>query len=113
MHEKSKSSPMRRQNLANRLSQIGTIREGGLYMPIDEATQVSKGFAFIEFSSPQARRVVVIRTLPSHRALSSCTARHWGTLLTCCFLVHGEPAVLVHVWGDKRNLLPVLGWSIK
>ena len=24
-------------------------------MPVDEATQVSKGFAFIEFSTPQAR----------------------------------------------------------
>jgi len=35
--------------------QIGTIREGGLYMPVDEETQVSKGFAFIEFSAPQAR----------------------------------------------------------
>ena len=39
------------------IAQIGTIREGGLYMPIDEATQVSKGFAFIEFSTPQARRL--------------------------------------------------------
>jgi len=24
-------------------------------MPVDEETQVSKGFAFIEFSAPQAR----------------------------------------------------------
>ena len=38
--------------------QIGTIREGGLYMPVDEATQVSKGFAFIEFSTPQARCIL-------------------------------------------------------
>ena len=35
--------------------QIGTIREGGLYMPVDEATQISKGFAFIEFDSPQVQ----------------------------------------------------------
>jgi hypothetical protein len=40
--------------------QIGTIREGGLYMPVDEATQVSKGFAFIEFSTPQACRVLAV-----------------------------------------------------
>ena len=28
-------------------------------MPVDEATQVSKGFAFIEFSTPQARRILM------------------------------------------------------
>ena len=39
--------------------QIGTIREGGLYMPVDEETQISKGFAFIEFSTPQAGRTPV------------------------------------------------------
>ena len=39
--------------------QIGTIRDGGLYMPVDEATQISKGFAFIEFSTPQARLLIV------------------------------------------------------
>jgi RNA recognition motif. (a.k.a. RRM, RBD, or RNP domain) len=33
-------------------SQIGTIREDGLWMPVDEATQLSKGVVFIEFTSP-------------------------------------------------------------
>lgn len=34
-------------------SQIGNIREGGMHMPLDEAGKQTKGFAFIEFSSPQ------------------------------------------------------------
>ena len=33
--------------------QIGTIRDSGLYMPVDETTQLSKGFAFIEFMNPK------------------------------------------------------------
>ncbi|KAK9836110.1 hypothetical protein WJX81_002073 [Elliptochloris bilobata] len=34
-------------------SKAGSIRPDGLLMPIDEATKVSKGFAFVEFSAPQ------------------------------------------------------------
>mmetsp|Transcript_40368 Transcript_40368/g.89637 ORF Transcript_40368/g.89637 Transcript_40368/m.89637 type:complete len:721 (+) Transcript_40368:71-2233(+) len=34
-------------------SQIGEVREGGLYMPVDEKTGMSKGFAFVEFATPQ------------------------------------------------------------
>lgn len=33
--------------------QIGDIREGGLYMPLDSETQKTKGFAFVEYNSPQ------------------------------------------------------------
>ena len=33
--------------------QIGSIRDSGLYMPVDETTQLSKGFAFIEFMNPK------------------------------------------------------------
>lgn len=36
-------------------SQIGSINsEGGFYMPVDEETKVTKGYAFVEFSNPQA-----------------------------------------------------------
>uniref|UniRef100_A0A7R9YYS4 Eukaryotic translation initiation factor 3 subunit B n=1 Tax=Chlamydomonas euryale TaxID=1486919 RepID=A0A7R9YYS4_9CHLO len=34
------------------LSTVGSIREGGFHMPVDEATKMSKGFAFIEFATP-------------------------------------------------------------
>eukprot|EP00798_Chlamydomonas_sp_ICE-L_P008193 gene8193-1455_t len=34
-------------------SHIGSIREGGMIMPVDETTNLSKGFAFIEFANPQ------------------------------------------------------------
>eukprot|EP00877_Chromochloris_zofingiensis_P000044 jgi/Chrzof1/1003/Cz01g36140.t1 len=33
-------------------NQIGNIREGGVYMPKDEQSGKTKGFAFIEFSNP-------------------------------------------------------------
>eukprot|EP00891_Asterochloris_glomerata_P006248 jgi/Astpho2/6248/Aster-03652 len=33
--------------------QIGTIREGGLWMPADEATKLTKGFAFVEYLQPE------------------------------------------------------------
>lgn len=33
--------------------QIGAIRENGLWMPVDEETQKTKGFAFIEYATPQ------------------------------------------------------------
>lgn len=32
--------------------QVGNIRDNGLWMPIDEETGLSKGFAFIEFMNP-------------------------------------------------------------
>ena len=35
------------------LSGVGRIREGGLHHPVDEATQLSKGFAFVEYENPQ------------------------------------------------------------
>lgn len=48
--------PEKQEKLAaviNRLyAQIGTIREGGFWMPIDEETKLTKGFAFIEFLTP-------------------------------------------------------------
>mmetsp|Transcript_31210 Transcript_31210/g.99522 ORF Transcript_31210/g.99522 Transcript_31210/m.99522 type:complete len:709 (+) Transcript_31210:505-2631(+) len=34
-------------------SQIGNIREGGLWMPVDESSKLTKGFAFIEYMTPQ------------------------------------------------------------
>lgn len=34
-------------------STIGNIREGGLFLPTDEETKSTKGYAFVEFSSPQ------------------------------------------------------------
>lgn len=38
------------------LNQLPSLRgAGGLYMPMDEKTQLSKGFAFIELASPQVR----------------------------------------------------------
>eukprot|EP00249_Psilotum_nudum_P011425 c23165_g1_i2 orf=444-2627(-) len=33
--------------------QIGTIRDGGLWMPVDEETGKTKGYAFIEYTTPQ------------------------------------------------------------
>eukprot|EP00850_Spirogloea_muscicola_P016935 SM000141S00879 [mRNA] locus=s141:121775:136794:- [translate_table: standard] len=33
--------------------QIGSIRENGLWMPVDEATQRTRGYAFIEYTTPQ------------------------------------------------------------
>eukprot|EP00899_Mesostigma_viride_P013900 jgi/Mesvir1/22510/Mv18538-RA.2 len=33
-------------------SQVGTIRDGGLYVPVDEEKN-TKGYAFVEFTSPQ------------------------------------------------------------
>jgi hypothetical protein len=33
--------------------QVGDIRDNGLWMPIDEETGMSQGFAFIEFKSAQ------------------------------------------------------------
>jgi translation initiation factor 3 subunit B len=35
--------------------QMGTIREHGLVMPIDEETQKTKGFAFIEYNTKEVR----------------------------------------------------------
>ncbi|CAD7701703.1 unnamed protein product [Ostreobium quekettii] len=32
---------------------VGTIREGGFHMPVDPETKNTKGFAFIEFESPE------------------------------------------------------------
>lgn len=34
-------------------SQIGVIKEDGLWMPIDENTQTTKGYCFIEYNTPQ------------------------------------------------------------
>lgn len=34
-------------------STMGNIREGGLYLPTDDETKSTKGYAFIEFGSPQ------------------------------------------------------------
>ena len=53
-------------------ARTGTIRENGLWMPVDEETKQSKGYAFIEYNTPQAR----------------CRARLWRSLyagLSCRF----------------------------
>mmetsp|Transcript_39834 Transcript_39834/g.55322 ORF Transcript_39834/g.55322 Transcript_39834/m.55322 type:complete len:692 (+) Transcript_39834:144-2219(+) len=43
-------------------SQLGAIREGGLYMPKDEATQNSKGYAFIEYADNKAAEAALKQT---------------------------------------------------
>eukprot|EP00884_Botryococcus_braunii_P018580 jgi/Botrbrau1/5405/Bobra.182_1s0009.1 len=42
--------------------QVGNIRDNGLWMPIDEETGVSKGFAFIEFDLPSEAQAARERT---------------------------------------------------
>jgi translation initiation factor 3 subunit B len=37
-------------------ARTGTIRESGLWMPVDEETKLSKGYAFIEYNTPQVSR---------------------------------------------------------
>ena len=38
-------------------SQIGEVHEDGLYMPVDEQTKKTKGFAFIEFANPDQAKI--------------------------------------------------------
>lgn len=42
--------------------QIGTIREGGLWMPVDQATKNTKGYAFVEFCSAQEADAAMAQT---------------------------------------------------
>ena len=42
--------------------QVGTIRENGLNMPVDAATGMTKGFAFVEFMSEKEARVAREKT---------------------------------------------------
>jgi translation initiation factor 3 subunit B len=42
-------------------SQIGNVREGGIFMPKD-ANNMSKGFAFVEFQSPQEAQAARVQT---------------------------------------------------
>ncbi|QDZ23629.1 subunit B of translation initiation factor 3 [Chloropicon primus] len=37
--------------------QIGEVHEDGLYMPVDESTKKTKGFAFIEFATPDQAKI--------------------------------------------------------
>ena len=37
-------------------SQIGAIKEDGLWMPVDPATEKSLGYCFIEYNTPQVNR---------------------------------------------------------
>jgi len=57
----------------------GCALPDGLLMPIDSATKVSKGFAFIEFSAPQvcARALRKVFCLPARAALH---VQHSGSL---------------------------------
>ncbi|KAI8475850.1 MAG: eukaryotic initiation factor [Monoraphidium minutum] len=54
------------EKLANVLKkiygQIGSIRDGGVYMPKDPETKMSKGFAFIEFSHPMEAQAARAQT---------------------------------------------------
>ena len=44
------------QTVAKKIfGQIGVIVEGGLVMPIDSETKKTKGFAFVEYTTPQVR----------------------------------------------------------
>jgi len=49
--------PEKQEKLTNVLrkifTQLGTIREGGLYLPVSEQTKLTKGYAFIEYSTPE------------------------------------------------------------
>ena len=40
-------------------SQIGSVRENGLWLPVDDETKKTKGYAFVEYSSPQVLPYVV------------------------------------------------------
>ncbi|KAJ3692030.1 hypothetical protein LUZ60_012380 [Juncus effusus] len=42
--------------------QIGAIREGGLWMPLDPATQKTLGYCFIEYSTPQEAELAKEKT---------------------------------------------------
>jgi translation initiation factor 3 subunit B len=37
-------------------SQIGAIKEDGLWMPVDPSTEKSLGYCFIEYNTPQVNR---------------------------------------------------------
>ncbi|KAF9612679.1 hypothetical protein IFM89_003154 [Coptis chinensis] len=43
-------------------SQIGVIKEDGLWMPVDEVTQKTLGYCFIEFNTPQEAELAKERT---------------------------------------------------
>lgn len=45
-------------------SQLGVIKEGGLYMPVDPETQKTLGYCFIEYNTPQVLQFV---SFSSHR----------------------------------------------
>ena len=46
---------------------------GGMYMPVDTATNLSKGFAFIEFTSPQEAQAARDQTHGGRSRLCSLT----------------------------------------
>lgn len=44
------------QILTKIFSSVGRIREGGMYHPVDKETNASKGYAFVEYETPDAAR---------------------------------------------------------
>lgn len=75
--------------------QIGYIREGGLWMPTDEETGKTKGFAFIEYSSPQ-----VCRASPTNW----CPTEILRGLLSAALLVVLVPSVSYGAASRKLKL---------
>jgi translation initiation factor 3 subunit B len=40
---------------------LGQIRDGGFFMPVDAATQKTKGYCFIEFSRPEEAQAACVQ----------------------------------------------------
>lgn len=83
-------------------SQIGVIKEDGLWMPIDPSTQKTLGYCFIEYNTPQVRHLSY--SLESNLLyLYSC--RQAYRCINCSFSLCYDTGEIYLCWNEHTQIV--------